>query len=115
MYLKNLSKIELSMGNRQIFSDFNMDLFLLQSGAVFDPSKQKCSYTLIQGTSKIKYIYDNHRISVVENPCDKMYFVRLRDLAPASNIQTILTIKNSFPLSIIMTGYIGVGNWTIPF
>lgn len=115
MYLKNLSKIEVSTGNRKMFSEFDMDLFLLQSGAVFDPNNQKCSYILIQSDLSRKYIYDNHRLSALENPYDKMYFVRLRSQAHVSNVQTILTIKNSFPLSIIMTGYIGVTGWTLPF
>lgn len=115
MYLKNLSKIELSMGNRQIFSGFDMDLFLLQSGAVFDPNKDHCSFIQLESSSDIRmrFISDHHKILIHHNPCDRMYFVKLR--RNSSTINNSLYIKNIFPLSIIMTGYIGATGWTLPF
>lgn len=115
MYLKNLSKIELSMGNRQYFSQINMDLFLLQSGNVFNPVKEKCSFIELNSYSHVnmRYIFDNYSIDLHDNPCDKMFFVRLKRKSPKH--AGPLYIKNIFFLSIIMTGYIGNGSWTIPF
>ena len=115
MYLKNLSKIELSMGNRQYFSQIDMDLFLLQSGNVFNPVKETCSFIELNSDSNIKmrYIINNHSIDLHDNPCNKMFFVRLK--RKSNRIDNSLYIKNIFPLSIIMTGYIGNGSWTLPF